>query len=61
MFLERYPLQADECVFVDDTEENVKAAKAIGFMGIEFRGPEELMLALKGLGIHVSESEDSYV
>ena len=61
MFLERYLLQADECVFVDDTEENVKAAKAIGFTGIEFHGPEELMLALKGLGIHVPESENSSV
>ena len=61
MFLERYLLQADESVFVDDTEENVKAAKAIGFTGIEFHGPEELMLALKGLGIHIPESEDSSV
>ena len=61
MFLESFQLQADECVFVDDTEENVEAAKTLGFTGIEFHSPEELMLALKGLGIHVPETEGSVV
>ena len=61
MFLERYLLQADESVFVDDTEENVEAAKTLGFTGIEFQSPEELMLALQEPGIHVPKADDSSV
>ena len=42
MFLDEFGLSADECVFVDDTPENVDAAKELGFTGIVFTGPEEL-------------------
>lgn len=49
--LERYELRAEECVLVDDTEENVSAAKALGFAGVVFRSREELLTALEELGV----------
>ena len=42
-FLEKYDLPASECIFVDDTEENVVAAKKLGFHGIVFSSYEQLM------------------
>ena len=33
---EKYNLAASECVFIDDLEKNVKAAKDFGFHGIQF-------------------------
>lgn len=45
-FLAKSGLKAEECVFVDDKEENVVAAEQKGFRGVRFRhrdtdGPEE--------------------
>lgn len=51
MFLLKYGLRADECVFIDDTGENVEAAKALGFSGIVFRDYEDLLRALSDLGL----------
>ena len=51
MFLLKYGLRADECVFIDDTEENVEAAKALGFSGIVFRDYESLLRDLGDLGL----------
>ncbi len=36
LFLERYKLDPTECVFVDDTPENVEVARQLGFKGIIF-------------------------
>lgn len=36
-FLQKYELKADECVFIDDSRENVKAAFSLGFAGIPMR------------------------
>ena len=49
MFLEKYGLQAEACVFVDDTAENVEAAEALGFTGIVFHDLENLLLELRKL------------
>lgn len=54
MFLSEYGLEAGECVFIDDTEENVEVAKTLGFEGIVFRTPEELVKDLKEMGVSVS-------
>ena len=51
MFLLKYGLRADECVFIDDTEENVEAAKVLGFSGIVFHDYENLLRALSDLGL----------
>lgn len=41
LLLERYGLCADECVFIDDLEENVKAARLCGINGIVFKNYEQ--------------------
>ena len=50
-FLERYGLRPEECAFIDDTAENVEAAKALGFAGIQFDSYDQLIEALGNLGI----------
>jgi epoxide hydrolase-like predicted phosphatase len=49
----RAGLRCDECVFVDDNEEFVEAAVAVGFYGIVFRGAAKLVEDLMKLGIRV--------
>ncbi len=51
LLLDRYELSAEECVFIDDTEENVVAAKELGFAGIVFLGYEDAAEKLKMLGV----------
>ena len=51
MFLDEFGLAADECVFVDDTEENVKTAEALGFLGILFKDRDDLLERLKESGV----------
>ena len=41
ILLDRYGLNAEECVFIDDTEENVRSAETLGFKGIVFTGYED--------------------
>ncbi|MBQ9268717.1 MAG: HAD family phosphatase [Oscillospiraceae bacterium] len=48
-FLEQYGLRPETCLFVDDTEENVTAARELGFHGHVFRTYEELAKELKDL------------
>lgn len=47
LLLSRYDLKAEECVFIDDTEENVLSAKKLGFNGIVFTGYEDAVSKLK--------------
>lgn len=51
MFLEEYGLRAEDCVFVDDTVENVEAARQIGFEGIVFTSYDELLTELEKLDV----------
>lgn len=46
ILLRTYSLAADECVFLDDTPENVKAAEALGIHGIVFQNIEQAKNAL---------------
>ncbi len=48
-FLKEYELKADECLFIDDTEENVIVARELGFEGIVFTGYEELLKRLEAI------------
>ena len=41
ILLDRYALKAEECIFIDDTEENVRSAEKLGFKGIVFTGYED--------------------
>lgn len=36
-FLDKYHLKAADCVFIDDRQENVQTAFALGFVGIQMR------------------------
>ena len=53
LLLQEYGLNAAECVFVDDTPENVAVAEAIGFQGICFTTYDELIGKLNELGVSV--------
>ena len=47
--LSEYGLAAGECVFVDDREENVETARALGMKGIVFQCYEQACSELDGL------------
>lgn len=49
--LERYGLTAGDCIFVDDSEKNIKGARAVGMQAIHFVEPIDLRAELKGLGV----------
>ena len=51
ILLNRYDLKAEECVFIDDTEENVLSAEKLGFAGIVFTGYEEAVAKLSELQV----------
>lgn len=48
VLLDRYHLQADDCIFVDDNPDNVAAACQMGMKGIVFGGAENLRKELIG-------------
>jgi putative hydrolase of the HAD superfamily len=43
----RMGLKANECLFIDDKEENVKVARSVGMHGIVFRNVTQLKTELK--------------
>lgn len=47
ILLERYALKPSECVFIDDNENNVKAAEALGIKGIRMVSREALITSLR--------------
>lgn len=49
--LDRYQLNAEECVFLDDLEENVEAARAQGMQGIVFTTKDAAVLELEKMGV----------
>ena len=51
LLLARYGLTAEECVFLDDSEKNVRAARELGMYGIVFRDREQGLRELRELGV----------
>ncbi len=51
VLINRYGLVPEECVFLDDTPENVEVAKSLGMKGIVFTTKDEAMQELKSMGI----------
>ena len=49
--LNKYGLEAEECVFLDDKAVNVKAAEQLGMAGIVFRSKEQAVKELKALEV----------
>jgi len=47
--LERFGLQAEDCVFIDDSAANVAGAEVVGITGLHFQSPEKLRRDLSGL------------
>lgn len=41
LILKKYGLAASECIFIDDIEENILAAKALGIHGIVFQNQQQ--------------------
>lgn len=41
ILFDKYALKADECVFIDDLERNVEAARLVGMKGIVFKSKDE--------------------
>ena len=49
--LEGHALRAEECVFIDDVEANVRGAEQVGMHGIHYRSADQLRTALAGYGL----------
>ena len=57
LVLERLGLPAEECVFVDDLERNIDAARALGFAVVQHEETERTIAELDALLAPQSESE----
>jgi len=53
VLLGRYGLAAGDCIFVDDSEKNVVAARDIGMQAVHFVEPIDLRAELRGLGVRL--------
>lgn len=53
LFLEKINLPANECIFIDDFEENIEAARKEGMEAILFKDPEQLKQDLIKQGINL--------
>ena len=54
LFMEKFSLVPDECLFIDDSPANVAGAVACGWQGIVFHGDvAELEQKLRQLGIRL--------
>jgi 2-haloacid dehalogenase len=51
VFCERYGLAPESCVFIDDSEPNIVAARKFGMNAIHFTSPERLRADLIALGL----------
>lgn len=51
ILLERYGLNANECVFIDDSLPNVETAKKLGFTAFRFTTHDRLVADLKAAGV----------
>lgn len=50
--LERYKLNAEECIFIDDTAVNIAGGEAVGIKGIVFTSYEQACKDLAALDVH---------
>jgi 2-haloacid dehalogenase len=53
LFLDRFGLEAESTVLIDDSPANVAAARGLGMTAIQFRGADQTRRELAGLGLAV--------
>jgi FMN phosphatase YigB (HAD superfamily) len=51
LFLDRVRQPAGECLFIDDHDSNIRAARDLGFQTILFQSPQQLETELRRIGI----------
>lgn len=51
--IEKYKLNTNESIFIDDLEENINKAKEVGIETILFKSPEKLLISLTEHGINL--------
>jgi 2-haloacid dehalogenase len=56
LLLERIERQADECLFIDDNDRNILAARELNFQTILFQSPQQLNADLHSMGILAKQS-----
>ncbi len=56
LFCERYSLAPEMCVFIDDSETNIVAARKFGMHGIHFQNPAQVRKELIGLGMPLKKA-----
>ncbi len=56
LLLDRYHLTPQECVFLDDKQENIEGAKKAGMNGIVFTTRENAIKELEKLGVRYSDT-----
>ncbi len=49
LFLNKFDLNAEDCIFVDDTPKNVEAAEKLGFKGICFDNWQDVDRKIRGM------------
>ena len=49
--LNRYDLKAETCLFIDDSADNVNAAKLLNINALKFSSPTQLKMDLSQLGL----------
>jgi 2-haloacid dehalogenase len=50
LILERYDINKDHALFIDDSQRNVAAAEKTGIKSIHFKSPAQLKERLKNMG-----------
>lgn len=51
IFCDRYGINAQDCVFIDDNEVNIVSARMFGMKAVHFKSPESLRAELLDLGL----------
>lgn len=51
LLLDRNNLKAQDCIFIDDKIENIETAKEVGYRGIHFKSPDDLLKSIKEMGV----------
>ena len=51
--MEKIGKKGEECIFIDDKEKNLITPAKIGIHTLLFKGPEQLLIDLRKLGVKI--------